>query len=152
MDSIDNYMAQYKKQNEYAVYRLWQCSFCSDRFADAPDLEGHLRACHKDAFEPILCFHDNAQKETYRWACSDCHTMYVDIEDASAHQIKTGHTIRSIPQKPPLGLIPRHIRDDQRIEEIKQAITRFVMADKIAPDEWFEELAELCARRVKRNV
>lgn len=43
--------------------------------------------------------------------------------------------------KPPLGLIPRHIREQQRLEEIKEAIARTKTSGY--PPEWREEADDL---------
>ena len=43
----------------------------------------------------------------------------------------------------PLGLIPKYIRDVERIHEIVDAMQRFVRAGRAIPKEWIEELMEL---------
>jgi hypothetical protein len=45
--------------------------------------------------------------------------------------------------KPPLGLRPRFIVAKLRIQEILEAMQRYVEADKAIPDEWRTELIEL---------
>lgn len=47
--------------------------------------------------------------------------------------------------KPPLGLIPRFIRDEQRLEEIDEAIARYMAADPPwpIPQEWMQERVEI---------
>lgn len=42
-------------------------------------------------------------------------------------------------KKPPLGLKPKHIHDEQRQVEIKQAINRYVEVGKEIPLEWIDE-------------
>lgn len=49
---------------------------------------------------------------------------------------------RSI-SKPPLGLTPKDIWIKQRLQEIKDAISRYLEADYIVPNEWFDEYSEL---------
>ena len=46
-------------------------------------------------------------------------------------------------RKPPLGLCPRFLRKEQRVQEICAAIIRFHTAGKKVPEEWLEELVEL---------
>lgn len=45
--------------------------------------------------------------------------------------------------KLPLGIMPKYIHDEQRREELKQAINRFLEADQPIPIEWIEEYNEL---------
>jgi hypothetical protein len=44
--------------------------------------------------------------------------------------------------KPPLGLRPRYIVREERVREIKEAIKRYVDAEKSVPAEWLHELNE----------
>lgn len=46
-------------------------------------------------------------------------------------------------QPPPLGLCPRWVVTEHRIQEIKDAINRYINEDKPVPVEWIEELREL---------
>lgn len=45
---------------------------------------------------------------------------------------------------PPIGLKPKYIHDEQRREEIREAIGRYVNNDKKVPVEWIEEFNALC--------
>lgn len=47
------------------------------------------------------------------------------------------------PEKPPLGLKPRHVHDMERFVEIADAIHRYLAAGKSIPDEWIEELNDI---------
>lgn len=51
--------------------------------------------------------------------------------------------------KPPLGLRPRFIVDEQRLDEVKSAIIRYIEHGKKLPDEWIQEYNELIIRIVK---
>ena len=107
MDGIDNYMAIYKKQNEKALYKLWECAICGEKFSNAEYLETHLRACHEDAFasppivadndwKPIMCFHDNANDtNTHRWICDNCHKIMISKVGAQLHADTENHTLLS---------------------------------------------------------
>jgi hypothetical protein len=44
--------------------------------------------------------------------------------------------------KPPLGLVPRFIRDEARVKEIIEAIARYNEVGKPVPQEWLDELNE----------
>ena len=46
-------------------------------------------------------------------------------------------------KKPPLGLKPKTIHDQQRAIEILEAMKRYVLADKAIPNEWIGELGNL---------
>lgn len=48
--------------------------------------------------------------------------------------------------KPPLGLMPKHIWDLQRKRDIEDVVKRYRDADKAVPWEWVQEYAELCER------
>ena len=60
---------------------------------------------------------------------------------------------------PPVGLVPRHIRERQRAEEILSACSRYVESRKRIPQEWLTELSELnerveeipCTHMTKKN-
>lgn len=56
-------------------------------------------------------------------------------------------TCRKGYEKPPLGLTPRFIRDEQRIDEIVSAIERYITARKEIPSAWIEEYNELVKRK-----
>lgn len=45
-------------------------------------------------------------------------------------------------KKPPLGLVPRFIRDEQRAREIIEAILRYIDNGRPVPHEWIDELVE----------
>lgn len=45
-------------------------------------------------------------------------------------------------KKPPLGLVPRYVRDEQRAREIIDAVLRYIDNGKPVPHEWIAELAE----------
>jgi len=45
--------------------------------------------------------------------------------------------------KPPLGLTPKYVWEELRRREILAAMQRYAIAEKAAPIEWCNELAEL---------
>lgn len=44
---------------------------------------------------------------------------------------------------PPIGLIPKFVRDQERAQEILAAMSRYVEAGKKFPREWVDELTQL---------
>ena len=52
--------------------------------------------------------------------------------------------------KPPLGLTPRFIHDDDRRIEIKEAMKRYLDKDMTIPKEWIEEYNELLLKITKK--
>jgi len=59
--------------------------------------------------------------------------------------LNRGKTMEPL-KKPPLGLIPRKIKDQQRLEEILEALDRYIYAKKAIPINWIEEYNELCEK------
>lgn len=51
------------------------------------------------------------------------------------------------PIKPPMGCAPRYIRDEQRAEEIRQAVIRYLQAGLSINPEWIEEYNEIILRK-----
>ena len=51
--------------------------------------------------------------------------------------------VNNIHKKPPLGLEPKYIHDEKRIDEIKEAMRRYIDAGIEAPKSWWEELMDL---------
>ena len=49
--------------------------------------------------------------------------------------------------KPPMGLRPRFIIDEERLKEVKSAIIRYLDAQILVPVEWLKEYNEL----IKKN-
>ena len=52
-------------------------------------------------------------------------------------------------ERPPLGLMPKYIWQEQRLQDIKEAITRYVSAGKEIPNEWLDEYALLYKEVIK---
>ena len=49
--------------------------------------------------------------------------------------------------KPPLGIPPRHLHEENRMQQISDAVARYTEVFKPIPAEWIEEYNELAARR-----
>lgn len=74
--------------------------------------------------------------------CNHCGAGYWE-EHADNCKDKTFYESLKINKAPPIGLRPKSIVDAERIQEIKEAIIRYVLADKEIPKEWQEELCNL---------
>jgi len=57
--------------------------------------------------------------------------------EASGYHSRFGHI------QPPLGLRPRLIAEWARVDEISDAMDRYLQARKRVPDEWIKEFTEL---------
>lgn len=53
-------------------------------------------------------------------------------------------------RKPPLGVIPRHIWERQRYEELRSAILNYADADLEIPSEWIFEYNKLASDLMKK--
>jgi len=47
-------------------------------------------------------------------------------------------------EKPPIGLKPKWLHDEQRQKECKEAIERYVNAGRKVPQEWLDEYNSYC--------
>jgi len=56
---------------------------------------------------------------------------------------KAGGLARESIEKPPLGLIPQRLHNKKRVQDIDNAICRYIEARKIIPEEWIVERNEL---------
>ncbi len=54
-------------------------------------------------------------------------------------------------EKPPVGLVPRFIRDSQRLNEISEAIHRYFIAKKVLPVAWLDEYIEIVDRQKNKK-
>lgn len=52
-------------------------------------------------------------------------------------------------KKPPLGIMPRNIWEEQRVDDILEAMKRYSLEEVPIPNEWVEELKELTNRLVR---
>jgi hypothetical protein len=55
----------------------------------------------------------------------------------------------------PIGVMPRWLHDEKRLDEVRSAILRYVGVNQPLPEEWVEEYNELCKsireRKAKRE-
>lgn len=52
---------------------------------------------------------------------------------------------------PPLGVAPKWIRQQQRLEELCEAVVRYRQAAFKVPDEWLSEICELTSELLSRS-
>ena len=53
--------------------------------------------------------------------------------------------------KPPLGVLPRKIHDEYRLEDLSGAISRYIDAQLPVKPEWIEEYNELVKKKEENN-
>lgn len=53
-------------------------------------------------------------------------------------------------KKPPLGIMPKHIHDMDRLLELERAIYRYIDAESAIPAKWIDEYNELIKSGVRR--
>ena len=78
--------------------------------------------------ETIFLFHSNLRTQIPLKGYENYITPYVFLDYMN---------------KPPLGLVPKFVRNRERLEEINEAIKRYVDVDKEIPEEWLKERNEL---------
>lgn len=61
--------------------------------------------------------------------------LVIDTEKSASQPFKTS--------RPPLGLVPLKMHNEQRYDDIKAAMHRCVDAGKVIPQEWYTELQSL---------
>lgn len=54
-------------------------------------------------------------------------------------------------KKPPLGIMPKHIHDMNRMLELERAIYRYLDAESVIPVKWIDEYNEFVKRGVFRG-
>lgn len=77
-----------------------------------------------------------------------CHTVSTDRHDI--YRVITPY-IKYQPEKPPLGITPRFLLDEKRMDEIASGIARYTSVYKPIPSEWIEEYNELAEREASRK-
>lgn len=53
--------------------------------------------------------------------------------------------------KPPLGVMPKYIWDEKRIDELREAIQRYLKGFYSIPIEWVDEYNKLIGEQDERN-
>lgn len=61
----------------------------------------------------------------------------------TANELLNLYSVSNCAIKPPLGLVPKWVRQKERYEEVCQAIARYYNANREIPTEWVEEYNEL---------
>jgi hypothetical protein len=79
---------------------------------------------------------DCAKKLASEPLCVECHYRYFGKEKLT---------------KPPLGLRPKWLVDELRIEEVKNAMERYIEVNKPIPIEWINEYNDLAEGLAERR-
>lgn len=56
------------------------------------------------------------------------------------------------PTKPPIGLIPKWYRQEQRLAELAEAVTRYTDANEAVPTTWLIEMQEVTSYLIKYRM
>ncbi len=56
-----------------------------------------------------------------------------------------------MPSPPPIGVAPKWIRQEERLEELCRAVVRFREAALAIPREWLKEIRELAGALERRS-
>lgn len=75
--------------------------------------------------------------------CNYC--LYVEVPEKC-----DGCFFRPV-KKPPLGVMPRYIRDERRLRELRECIANYMQAGLALLPEWVEEYNELINRKKEPN-
>jgi DNA-directed RNA polymerase subunit RPC12/RpoP len=78
--------------------------------------------------------------ERTNWECPKCNFCQLLNEQPSISQSDSSG---GLCKKPPIGLKPKNIHDQERALEILAAMTRYVEANKTIPEAWVYELDTL---------
>ena len=54
--------------------------------------------------------------------------------------------------KPPIGLKPRWLHDEQRAADIRDAVKRYAATGKDIPQEWLDEHSELTVKKLIAEI
>lgn len=74
--------------------------------------------------------------EQFLNACSDIELQEIEL------LLPTKLNLRKR-KRPPIGVVPKFIKDEERFNELSQAIARYIHADEEVPDKWMHEYMNL---------
>lgn len=134
---------------------------------DKPVYEGDtIWGCDKES-NKVVCHPARIRMEIFEdfvyFASEDDFNEYIAIEkNKPCHYTSTlgNHITRNydfgfydfqIKSRPPLGITPNIILNQKRINEITEAINRYVSASKEIPSEWMAELSSLISNNNKKE-
>jgi hypothetical protein len=76
-------------------------------------------------------------------ACQECRVTLPDFPTNYREKLEV---------KPPLGIIPRHIWEAQRVQDIIEATDRYTDANKAMPLEWIDEYNDLVKQPIRNDA
>ena len=121
-------MCDSKKQREHALQVAMDAGIAYGSFHDEIDAGNVLRV-----------YNDGDWQFLKHYNCTDAEYTFTEfIEKYGMYEAV---------EKPPIGLRPRFIVEEERIREISNAINRYAHESKKIPQEWLDELIELNSRK-----
>lgn len=97
--------------------------------------------------EVVFC---NDVKTKHLITCKNCGDKLSTMKSLETLETEWNRAVRGyrhfkkLENKPPLGIVPKRIHDDERKLAIFEAMERYVSNEFIIPIEWIKELKELC--------
>ncbi|MBQ6102074.1 MAG: hypothetical protein IJL06_00210 [Kiritimatiellae bacterium] len=111
-----------------------------ERYRAAKEEVDRLRDQNRAADEEISHLRD--QNRAADEEISRLRARIGELEGARDAKDACDYAFGTLRKKPPLGLVPRSIRDFERVSEILEALGRYNDAGKPVPREWLAELEE----------
>lgn len=105
---------------------------------------GHIKSMQERYFSKGMCdfkFTDDHLVDFVKYV-----KQYSLTDPPSKEWIESVRSIFIVKKKitrPPLGLVPKWVRDEERLKEIKEAIDRYTAEFKSIPSEWVVEYNSL---------
>lgn len=76
------------------------------------------------------------------YQCGSCRTVFGSEQVYASHKCPA---LRN--ERPPIGIMPRYIWEEKRIDDIREAINRYSEKALPIPSQWIEEYNDLVKRR-----
>ena len=126
--------------------------FDSERFSE--ELEGYYKDCKKMKLteDDILYISDNyTDEEIFEEYYKEYYKEDIPVDITSTKEYWE-EPIEVKYKEPPLGLMSKRIHDELRIDEISEAIKRYIAEKKEIPIEWIEEYRSLLSKEHIPNI
>ncbi len=104
--------------------------------------EHQIRVLDKNNTPTQTKHHNQLTESEARWLYNKAHR--IGNQKEFIEELKAENNIKQSPiDKPPIGLKPKQLHNEERIKEIKSAIERYKGSFYVVPAEWIDELNEL---------
>jgi len=125
---------EYKKGEKYMIAIIVTCDFVEMPVAKNGDDKGewHFVRGFSNRFKP--CLPPMEEKEPIEPPTVSEYKGYIEEEE----ELKTIKHVGS-----PLGMKPKWLHDEMRLQEVQDTIERFNLVEKPVPEEWVNEFNEL---------